>query len=121
MAAEPADLSTQRLQAELADLRAVVADRVGTMAELDRACAVAIDALIAELPPTEVYRTSQFGVVRDAVFSRLDEFSRQLTAVRAEAIRLHVDLEGRSLTEVAALIGRSRQFVTRLYRQASGG
>jgi len=120
--AEAADqAATARLQMELGELRGAVAELVEAMAALDRSCVIAIDALVAEAPPIEVYRASQFGAARDEVFARLDDFSQRLTAVRAEAIRLHVDLEGRSLTEVAALIGRSRQFVTRLYRQASRG
>lgn len=113
--------ATARLQEELAALRRAAAEVTSVMAALDESCAVAIDALEADAPPIEVYRRSQFARARDDVFATLDSFSRQLTIVRAEAIRLHVDLEGRSLTEVAALIGRSRQFVTRLYRLASDG
>ena len=110
---------TQRLQAELASLRVSVGELVAALGELDGSCAIAIEALKANATPTTVYRTSRFSASRDEVFATLDRFSTQLTRVRAEAVRLHVDIEGRSLTEVAALIGRSRQFVTRLYRQAS--
>lgn len=110
---------TERLQTELAALRASVAEAVEALGALDGSCVIALEALETDATPTTVYLTSRFPIVRDDVFAALDRFSQQLTRVRAEGVRLHVDLEGRSLTDVAALIGRSRQFVTRLYRQAS--
>ena len=107
-----------RLVAELRDLRSELADTVAALEALERSCVLAEAALEAGAAPTEVYRTSGWGATRDQCFTALDRFSQQLTRVRAEAIRLHVDVEGRTFTEVATLIGRSRQFVTRLYRQA---
>ena len=104
--------------AELQALRAEVAATVAALQGLDQSCLAAEAALAAEAPPIEVYRSSRWGQRRDECFTALDRFSQQLTRVRAEAIRMHVDVEGRTLTEVAALIGRSRQFVTRLYHQA---
>lgn len=108
-----------RLIDELGALRSDLADLMKALQGLDEACLVADGALRAGSTPIEVYLTSRFAPARDEFFAALDRFSQQLTRVRAEGIRLHVDVEGRSLTEVAALVGRSRQFVTRLYRQAS--
>lgn len=86
---------------------------------LDGACARADELLGAGASPLEAHQGSRFSNVRDELFSSLDRFNEQLTALRAEGIRALVEEEGRSLTEVAAYVGRSRQFVTRLYHLAT--
>lgn len=85
---------------------------------LDAACARADELLGAGAPPLAAHQESRFPRVRDEVFAALDRFNHQLTALRAEGVRVMVDIEGRSLTEVATFVGRSRQFVTRLYRMS---
>lgn len=100
-------------------MRTEVTAMIAALEALDHSCVLAEAALEANAPPIVVYRSSRFAEARDEFFAALDRLSQQLTRVRAEGIRMHVDVEGRTLTEVAALIGRSRQFVTRLYRQAA--
>ena len=102
-------------------MRAAVAEMTAVLAALDRSCATAADVLESGASAVVAYQSSQFGTVRDEFFSTVDRFNRRLTALRAEGIRLLVEEEGRTLTEVAVLVGRSRQFVTRLYRQAAQG
>lgn len=55
---------------------------------------------------------------RDALFEAMAEFDRAMTRARIRSVRTMVDDEGMSLSEVARLVSRSRQFVTRLYRAA---
>jgi predicted transcriptional regulator len=107
-----------RLRQELARTREEVAGLIAALQALDHACAQADDRLVAGAPPLEAHQASRFPQVRDELFAALDRFNQQLTALRAEGVRVMVDLEGRSLTEVATYVGRSRQFVTRLYRMA---
>lgn len=110
----------ERLVAELRGMRSEIMALTAALEALDRSCVVAEEALLADAAPIDVYRSSRFVEARDGIFAALDRFRDQMTRVRSEGIRLHVDVEGRSLTEVAALTGRSRQYVTRLYRQATG-
>jgi len=116
---DAADLSA-RVQAELARTRSVAAELAMALATLDAVCGDLRAALQRGTSPIEAYRSSRFDVVRDQYFAAVDRFHDQLTKMRSEGVRLLVEEEGQSLTEVAALIGRSRQFVTRLYRQACG-
>jgi len=53
---------------------------------------------------------------RDNLFAAMATFDRAFSRARGATVRLLVDQEGVSLSEVARMIGRSRQFVTRLYR-----
>jgi predicted transcriptional regulator len=110
--------STGKLQAELARVRAEVVLLTAALQALSEACTRAEELLRSGAPPLEAHQTSRFPAVRDELFERFDRFNHRLTALRAEGVRVMVDIEGRSLTEVAAYVGRSRQFVTRLYRMA---
>ena len=69
------------------------------------------------VPMSELYRSHQLRHVRDTVYERLTTFERSFSSTRAWFVRTMVDDEGMSLTEVAAMLQRSRQFVTRLYKQ----
>ena len=113
--------STDRLQAELGRVRDEVVALTAALQSLSDACSRAEELLRSGAPPLEAHQGSRFPAVRDELFERFDRFNHQLTALRAEGVRVMVDLEGRSLTEVAAYVGRSRQFVTRLYRMAKAG
>lgn len=110
-----------RLRQELARVREEVVGLTSALAALDAACAVADELLGQGASPLEAHQTARFAAVRDELFASLDRFNHQLTALRAEGVRVMVDEEGRSLTEVASYVGRSRQFVTRLYRMADRG
>ena len=112
--------STARLREELARVRDEAAALTAALQSLSEACARAEELLKSGAPPLEAHRGSHFPAVRDELFERFDRFNHQLTALRAEGVRVMVDIEGRSLTEVATYVGRSRQFVTRLYRMARG-
>ena len=82
------------------------------------ACGGIISQVEAGLRPLDAYRSAEFTSVRDRLFAAQRAFDDAFTAARAEGIRLLVDDEGLSLTEVGRVVGRSRQFVTRLYRRA---
>jgi hypothetical protein len=110
--------STGRLRAELARVREEVALLTAALQSLSDACSRAEELLANGAAPLDAHQGARFPSVRDEVFERLDRFNQRLTALRAEGVRVMVDVEGRSLTEVAAYVGRSRQFVTRLYRMA---
>lgn len=112
--------STGRLQAELARVRDEVVALTAALQALSEACARAEQLLESGASPLAAHQGSRFPTVRDELFERMDRFNHQLTALRAEGVRVMVDVEGRSLTEVAAYVGRSRQFTTRLYRMAQG-
>lgn len=107
-----------RLRRELARTREEVEGLTAALGLLDAACARADELLGTGAPPLVAHQESRFAHVRDELFAALDRFNHQLTALRAEGVRVMVDVEGRSLTEVATYVGRSRQFVTRLYRMA---
>jgi hypothetical protein len=78
------------------------------------------DQVIASLdrgdPLLDAYGTVGFNTARDRTFSASSAFDAAFAAARAAGIRVLV-AEGMTLSEIARLIGRSRQFVTRLYRQ----
>jgi hypothetical protein len=112
--------STGRLQEELGRVRDEAAALTVALQSLSDACSRAEELLKSGASPLQAHQESRFSAVRDELFDRFDRFNHQLTALRAEGVRVMVDVEGRSLTEVAAFVGRSRQFVTRLYRSAQG-
>ena len=66
--------------------------------------------------PLDLYVELDWAGARDQLFAAQDRFNRAYDLARAGAVRQVVDEEGASLTEVARTVGRSRQFVTRLYR-----
>ena len=55
---------------------------------------------------------------RDEVYAAMRAVEAAMLELRAEGTRLLVDEEGFSISEVARLSLRSRQFTTRLYRRA---
>jgi hypothetical protein len=65
-----------------------------------------------------VHRLNELGgrETRLAPTAAFREFERAMTAYRATAIRLLVDDNGMSFSDVGKLIGVSRQMVARLYR-----
>lgn len=61
---------------------------------------------------------------RDEVYAAMRAVEAAMLELRAESIRLLVDEEGLSISAVARLSLRSRQFTTRLYqraKEAAGG
>jgi hypothetical protein len=68
------------------------------------------------VPFNQIYRDQRIRDVRDTVYERLTAFERAFNATRSLGVRLMVDEDGMTLTEVSQLMRRSRQFVTRLYR-----
>ena len=59
--------------------------------------------------------------LHETLISALDRMHACLAAVRAEGVRLMVDEEGMSITDVAELVDRPRQLVSRLYAKAARG
>ena len=55
---------------------------------------------------------------RDAVYAAMRRVEHALLDLRAESIRLLIDEDGLSISEVARISERSRQFTARLYRRA---
>lgn len=112
------DVHRKRLIAAFEDFQRVGADVVETIDTARRESARYVRYLRDGGALAALYSNRRSGERRDQMFEVLAEFDRTLTRTRAEAIRLMVDDEGMSLSEVARLVGRSRQFVTRLYRSA---
>jgi fructose-1-phosphate kinase PfkB-like protein len=109
---------TARLRAEITRVQVASREVAAALEALQASCATADELLVAGSTPIEAYRACRFAAVRDEFFAAFDRFNQQLTVMRAEGVRLLVDAEGRTLTEVATIIGRSRQFASRLYHQA---
>ena len=72
------------------------------------------------VPFNQIYRDHRIREVRDEVYERLTAFERAFNMTRAMGVRLMVDEDGMTLTQVSQLMKRSRQFVTRLYRMYGG-
>jgi predicted transcriptional regulator len=106
------------LQRELARLRAAAGELAEALAVLDAASRQVEQRLVDGEGPLEAYRSVDFAAVHNALFESMDGVRRVYDATRGEAIRVLVEEEGRTLTEIARTVGRSRQFVTRLYHQA---
>jgi hypothetical protein len=101
-------------------VREAAAELAAVLHQLEDVVDEAVVALEAGGSASESYRASGFNAVRDDLFAVQAKFDEAFTMVRAQGVRMAVDQEGASFTEVARLVGRSRQFVTRLYRQAHG-
>lgn len=115
--ADTAD-GTARLRADITTVQRA-GDEVAAALDALRASLTTADELLAAgMRASEAYRICRFATVRDEFFATFDGFNQRLTSMRAEGIRVLVDEEGRTLTEVASIIGRSRQFASRLYQQA---
>jgi len=97
------------LRGAAADLRAALVDLEST--------ALAVQRLRRRgVPFSQIYNDLHIRDLRDRVFERLTTFERAFNATRSLGVRMLVDEEGMTLTQVAHLMHRSRQFVTRLYR-----
>lgn len=92
-----------------ADLRSALVDLEGAVGTVRRERQRGV-------PFNQIYRDHRIRDVRDAVYERLTAFERAFTATRSFGVRLMVDEDGMTLTEVSQMMRRSRQFVTRLYR-----
>lgn len=98
-------------------LRGAAAYLTATLDRLDDTASRLVSMLDDGVTPSEAHRSVEFTAARDAVFSAIDRFDRAFANARAHGVRLLVEEEGLSLTDVGRLVGRSRQFVTRLYDQ----
>ena len=100
---------------------AAVADAAGELRTVLAAFEDVVAAMRAGLAdgraPLDLYVELDWASQRDRVFAARDRFNRAYDHARAGAVRQVVDEQGVTLTEVARTVGRSRQFVTRLYRQ----
>lgn len=92
-------------------------DLVAALHDLEGTYDKVIGALDRGDPLLETYSEVGFNRARDLTFAATSGFDAAFGAARSAGIRVLVD-EGLSLSEIARLIGRSRQFVTRLYRQS---
>jgi hypothetical protein len=115
--AEPADASAP-LRARIEDVVAASRDLRRVLDDLDGTAAGLLDALEQGRPMLEVYREAQLDQVRNRIYAAMRTFDESLQATRAVGIRLLVE-DGLTLSEVARLMGRSRQFVSRLYHAAA--
>lgn len=106
------------LVSALEDARKAGRRLVEAIEHMDSVTDRAITELEAGSTATAAYAKSDFNPARDDVFAAFDAFEQAFNKVRALGVRMAVDDEGASFTEVGRLVGRSRQFVTRLYRQA---
>jgi DNA-directed RNA polymerase specialized sigma24 family protein len=72
---------------------------------------------------SEALRQSPGPASHERVAERAERYAEALHAYRCAIVRHLVDVEGRSLTEIAERIGCARQVVSRLYhaRRANGG
>jgi hypothetical protein len=119
MTAQPG--SRDRLVERLADLEQTVKVATDALAALGQ-LSIDIRAWIADGKPMfDAYEALDILTIRDNVFDAETELKRTLTAVRAESFRIMVEGEGQSLSAVARVTDRSRQFVTRLYEAAVEG
>jgi hypothetical protein len=57
--------------------------------------------------------------LHEELIGRLERMHHSVAAARAESVRIMVDEEGLTLSDVAKLMGRPRQLVSRLYRSAT--
>lgn len=99
----------EELLGAAADLRSALVDLEGAVGTVRR-------ERHRGVPFNQIYRDHRIRDVRDSVYERLTAFERAFTATRSFGVRLMVDEDGMTLTEVSHLMRRSRQFVTRLYR-----
>ena len=57
--------------------------------------------------------------LHEDLIAGLERMHHAIAAARSEAVRIMVDEEGLTMSDVAKLMGRPRQLVSRLYRSAS--
>jgi hypothetical protein len=105
----------------LALLDDVEAARVELVETLDRVGATIADRAVVT---DERFRMSEQDPVpgvelHEQLIGRLERMHHTVAAARAESIRIMVDEEGLTLSDVAKLLKRPRQLVSRLYRSAS--
>ena len=115
--AETAAGSRAAMRERMEELRAATRHLASALAELEGTYDQVIAALDRGDPLLRTYGEVGFNHARDLTFAATSGFDAAFGAARAAGIRVLVD-EGLSLSEIARLMGRSRQFVTRLYRQA---
>ena len=108
----------KRLVAAFEDLARARAELAAALEMVEDQNRRFIEHLEGGRPLSEVYDDGLTIERRNAMFGVLASFDRAFSRARVEAARIMIDDEGLSLSEVARLIGRSRQFVTRLYRSA---
>jgi hypothetical protein len=58
--------------------------------------------------------------LHERLIGGLERMHHAIAAARAESVRVMVDDEGLSISDVAKLMNRPRQLVSRLYRSAAG-
>jgi hypothetical protein len=115
--ADTAAGSRSVMRDRMEELRVATRRLAGALADLEGTYDEVIASLDRGDPLLETYGTVGFNRARDLTFAATSAFDAAFGAARAAGIRVLVD-EGLSLSEIARLMGRSRQFVTRLYRQA---
>lgn len=102
----------------LRDLTTAVTEMTAALALIHEGARRLIEDLEAGTGARDAYRKLGLREVRERAFSATRQFNSAFERTRASAIRLFVDEEGATFTDVARMVGRSRQFVTRLYHQA---
>jgi hypothetical protein len=108
----------ERLLALIDDVEAARADLVVSLERLgeslrQRALFESPETRLSEmdpLPGTELH---------ERLIDGLERMHHAIAAARAESVRVMVDDEGLTLSDVAKLMNRPRQLVSRLYRSAS--
>jgi hypothetical protein len=104
------------MRARMEELRLATRSLTNELSGLENTYDQVIDSLDRGDPLLDAYRTVGVNTARDRTFSAASAFDAAFATARAAGIRVLV-AEGMTLSEIARLMGRSRQFVTRLYRQ----
>jgi hypothetical protein len=95
--------------------------RLALMASLERLAASLQDREVLGEPNTRLSAIDPVpGVeLHEQLIGGLERMHHAIAAARAESVRVMVDDEGLTISDVAKLMNRPRQLVSRLYRSAA--
>jgi hypothetical protein len=90
----------------------------GRLEELGRVVAEIRASLDRGAPVSSLTRAANLWGFHEVLTRSLGDLHHLVAATRAEAVRIMVEDEGMTLAQVAGEMGRPRQLVGRLYREA---
>ena len=105
------------MRARMEEMRAASLALRAVLEDLEVTAGGIIELLDEGKPLAEMYRSVGFDEVRDRVFAASSAFDTSFQNARAAGVRMLVE-DGMTFSQIARLMGRSRQFVSRLYRAA---
>lgn len=112
-------VKNDRLIARLRQVELVRRDLASFLERLGVAVRVGIANLRRGVPASA--QTPDAAKVHLELVQKLDDMHHVVHEARAEGVRVLVEEEGMPINSVAALMGRPRQLVSRLYQQARNG